>query len=421
MQANDLVVPMRYAGRFGSGGTMSFAGCYALAELLADLRPRSILEIGSGRSSLILMKYARQSGAIFRGLDGRGQYHEFFRRVATDAGFDASCILACEMHDGWYDLAHATELIGPEPYELVIVDGPSDVAMRAVRAARVVLRAASASGTAWVIDDTEDSGPDSVIGRVREWFGPFSEERHVRDDLNPLRTTVILIPRGFGVGLPWASVAIVTWARTEARLEYLRRTLEGLHENLRLADKRVPIVVSAERDGAARTGVEPLCLRYGARLVWNPRRAGPGRNLDYALSQIDAPFVLALQDDWVLTERLDLADGVRFLARHAAEGSSMAMVRYTWGMDDTIARPLEGRFLRLAPESTHLYSDHPHLRSTVLSEIVGPYDAVEPDDLSWEWRYNNRVKALAAAGQLQVAAHWSNSFQHIGEESALDR
>jgi predicted O-methyltransferase YrrM len=419
MQASDLLVPMRYAGRFCSGGAMSFAGCYAMAELLAELRPRSILEIGPGRSSLILLNYARQCGALYRGLNARGEHHEFFRQVASDAGFDPSRASACDPRDGWYDLAQASELIGPEPYELIVVDGPWEVRMRAVRAARVLLRAAAASGTAWIIDDAENDGPESVIRCVREWFGPFAQERHVRDDLNPLRTTALWIPRGVGVDLPQASVAIITWARTEARLEYLRRTLDSLYDNLRLAGKRVPIVVSAERDGAARSGLEPLCLRYGARLVWNPRRAGPGCNLDHALSHTDAPFVLALQDDWVLAERLDLADGLRFLARRTKE--DFHLVRYAWGMDDTIAHPLEGRFLRLAPESTHLYSDQPHLRSAALSHIVGPYDAVEPGDLSWEWRYNNRIKALAAAGRLQVAAHWSNSFQHIGEESVLER
>ena len=419
MQASELLVPMRHVGRFCSGGAMSFAGCYALAELLAELRPRSILEIGPGRSSLILLNYAQHCGAVYRGLDARGQHHEFFRQIATDAGFEPKYVLACGLHNGWYDMAQANELIGTEAYELIVVDGPWEVWMRAVRAARVLLRAAAASGTAWIIDDAENDGPESVIRYVREWFGPFAQERHVRDDLNPLRTTAILIPRGFGVNPPQASVAITTWARTEARLEYLRRTLESLYDNLRLAGERLPIVVSAEHDGAARAELEPLCLRYSARLVWNPRRAGPGCNLDHALSHTDAPFVLALQDDWVLAERLDLADGVRFLARRAGDG--FTMVRYCWGMDDTIARPLDGRFLRLAPESTHVYSDQPHLRSAALSQIVGPYDAVEPGDLSWEWRYNNRIKALAAAGQLQVAAHWSNSFQHIGEESALDR
>jgi predicted O-methyltransferase YrrM len=104
-------------------GTKSFEFWTLLAATLWIVRPRSILELGSGRSTSYLGDYAQKEGASFVSVE---QNRHFARRVriALRAGFvDPHCVRHVPVRGGWYDLRRVQEL-APRPCELLFVDGP---------------------------------------------------------------------------------------------------------------------------------------------------------------------------------------------------------------------------------------------------------------------------------------------------------
>jgi predicted O-methyltransferase YrrM len=125
-------VSERFAGRVRSRlqplgvqawGTKSFEFWTLLAATLSIVRPRSILELGSGRSTSYLGDYAQKERAAFVSVE---QSRGFARRlrVALRAGFvDPRCVRHVPVRGGWYDLGRV-QRIAPRPCELLFVDGP---------------------------------------------------------------------------------------------------------------------------------------------------------------------------------------------------------------------------------------------------------------------------------------------------------
>jgi hypothetical protein len=104
-------------------GTKSFEFWTLLAATLWIVRPGSILELGSGRSTSYLGDYAQKEGATFVSVE---QNRRFARRMrfALRAGLvDPRCVHHMPVRGGWYDLERVQALT-PRPCELVFVDGP---------------------------------------------------------------------------------------------------------------------------------------------------------------------------------------------------------------------------------------------------------------------------------------------------------
>lgn len=104
-------------------GTKSFEFWTLLAATLWIVRPQSILELGSGRSTSYLGDYAQKQGAAFVSVE---QNRRFARRVriALRAGFvDPRCVRHVPVRGGWYDLGRVQQL-APRPCGLLFVDGP---------------------------------------------------------------------------------------------------------------------------------------------------------------------------------------------------------------------------------------------------------------------------------------------------------
>ena len=104
-------------------GTKSFEFWTLLAATLWIVRPRSILELGSGRSTSYLGDYAQKEGAAFVSIEQNWPFARRFR-FALRAGFvDPGCVHHVPVKEGWYDLARVQRL-APKPCELLYVDGP---------------------------------------------------------------------------------------------------------------------------------------------------------------------------------------------------------------------------------------------------------------------------------------------------------
>lgn len=140
-------------------GTKSFELWTFLLALLALVRPRTVVELGSGRSTSYLAEYAMKTGASFASIEQNRWYAARIR-----GGLRKSFLSGRYVHhvplaaDGWYDgerLRRAVDF----PCELLFVDGPVGVqealgpGRRGGDRALAWLRAAAASATVIIFDD----------------------------------------------------------------------------------------------------------------------------------------------------------------------------------------------------------------------------------------------------------------------------
>jgi hypothetical protein len=164
----------RVAGRARGGlqalgvqtwGTKSFEFWTLLAATLWLVRPRSILELGSGRSTSYLGDYAQKEDAIFVSIE---QNRRFARRMRLGlrAGFvDPRFVRHVPLRGEWYDLERV-QALAPQPCELMFVDGPVGKQESLGQATRTDpdavdwLRSIAPEWHALVIDDLQR--PDNV-------------------------------------------------------------------------------------------------------------------------------------------------------------------------------------------------------------------------------------------------------------------
>ena len=141
-------------------GTKSFEFWTLLAAALWIVRPHSLLELGSGRSTSYLGDYAQKEGAKLVSIE---QNRGFARRVrvALRAGFvDPGCVHHVPVRGGWYDLDRVRSL-APRPCDLLFVDGPTGEqeslgsATRTDAAAVQWLLSVAAETRALVVDDLQ--------------------------------------------------------------------------------------------------------------------------------------------------------------------------------------------------------------------------------------------------------------------------
>ena len=117
----------RSASRLGvlDWGTSGFEFWTLLHILLSITRPRSIIELGSGRSTLYFADYAASFGASFISVEQSRRYSSRVRRALRNSFLDPACVHRVALGvDGWYaqnDLDRLVDL----PVECLFVDGPA--------------------------------------------------------------------------------------------------------------------------------------------------------------------------------------------------------------------------------------------------------------------------------------------------------
>lgn len=105
-------------------GTKSFECWLLLMVLLGTFRPRSIVELGSGRSSSYLGDYAMKTGARYVSLEQSRVYARRVRRALALGFVDPGFVHYVPVRrDGWYDAERLARLVDFRP-ELLFIDGP---------------------------------------------------------------------------------------------------------------------------------------------------------------------------------------------------------------------------------------------------------------------------------------------------------
>lgn len=112
-----------------SGWAISVSCAYAMYERLKELRPRRLLDVGSGASTLVMAHYAREHGAKVVSLDHDAKYAAQTRATLEALGLGDQVELLCRplvsrnvrgVTCNWYDV----DLEGRGPFDFVFVDGP---------------------------------------------------------------------------------------------------------------------------------------------------------------------------------------------------------------------------------------------------------------------------------------------------------
>lgn len=245
------------------------------------------------------------------------------------------------------------------------------------------------------------------------------------------------------MGLPAVTIGIITYNR----LPELTRTVEALVDQLHYPDLRWVIADDCSPDGylnkvkrlKALKGLEVRCISTSERGGW-------GVNANHLLAQIDTDYHFFIEDDYVLTQPLDLTLGVALLETKPHLG----MVRYrgTAG-DHVVFHQFEADVSAVLPNwrenmgnagrltylqfdghspSAYLYSHGAHLKHHRFHEFYGLYD--EGRKLGeTEEAYAVRVKSMMqthanAAPGIVILPEWiPMKFDHIGQSyqhTALD-
>lgn len=140
-------------------GTKSFECWTFLLALLALVRPRGIVELGSGRSTSYLAEYAMKAGVPFASVEQNWFYAARIRRGLRHSFLSPRYVHHVPLAaDGWYDGARLRRVVD-FACDCLFVDGPVGVdedlgrGRRGVDRARAWLSAAAATSRVLIVDD----------------------------------------------------------------------------------------------------------------------------------------------------------------------------------------------------------------------------------------------------------------------------
>lgn len=111
-------------------GTKGFNYWTWLSAILLKANPSSIIELGSGRSTLTFAEYARQAGATFLSIETLSFWHEKAKMELSLAGLptDNVCLVPINPATRWYNAPEFLSAIRHmQNVEVMLVDAPNEV------------------------------------------------------------------------------------------------------------------------------------------------------------------------------------------------------------------------------------------------------------------------------------------------------
>ena len=134
-------------------GTKSFEFWTFLMVLLALVRPKSIVELGSGRSTSYLTEYAMKEGIPFSSIEQNRFYAARIKRGLRNSFLDDGYLHHVPTsEDGWYKVEELNRVVD-FPCELLFVDGPVELGSRRTEQSSKWLATASATSKVVIVDD----------------------------------------------------------------------------------------------------------------------------------------------------------------------------------------------------------------------------------------------------------------------------
>jgi len=214
-------------------------------------------------------------------------------------------------------------------------------------------------------------------------------------------------------------VALVTWPNHPSRLEYFKRTVEALRANLTASRHELVWLCSAESERDPKypwcgDALAAFCESEGIRLLYRPEgaSASTGANHNAAMRAGTGDVVLLQQDDWLLTEPLDISDGVDLLL----DDSTVDIVRYSFPNNDRqrpTFYPWRDGWRKLDLAGRWPYGDDPHLRRRDFMDKWGWYKEGKHGQQSSD------LMGRLIAGNATIVASRKSYFVHYGKVTAV--
>ncbi len=232
-------------------------------------------------------------------------------------------------------------------------------------------------------------------------------------------------------------ICIVTWPRSEERLDYLRQTLESIATHVKASRHWIRVYLSSETLDVAMerfVAVNRLCGQmrelFPCETHWRAKRPSLGGNQNDALLLGHGEYKLLSQDDWVWTEHVDLSWDCEFLQ----EGTGYSFVRYATFYTEFKPRDFSIPLAVGCPRYLHRvntsgpwpYGDQPHLRRSDfakrLSETGGKPIGFYTPGLQPDGSDNFGTAEIEMAVHLvengwKIAAYNPNVVSHCGSLS----
>lgn len=219
-------------------------------------------------------------------------------------------------------------------------------------------------------------------------------------------------------------IILQTWARTS----YALRTIRAAHANLRYGGPLTWYIADDGSDPAHFKAVGDTLNELGASVCGaHSVRRGYGANMNVAVEAAHAisPMLLALEDDWELTQPLDLYPYAALLM----ERPEIGMVRLgmlnldirgrTWGHDGRVYWILDREPHH---DGTPVFTGHPSLRHRRYRDAHGPYpEGLKPGETELAYAYKYRMGAQNGPAIVWPADYPSGGlWGHIGEKKTED-
>lgn len=179
---------------------------------------------------------------------------------------------------------------------------------------------------------------------------------------------------------------------------------------------------------------------FSFRVLKTPFNSGWGANVNYAMRQVQTPYIYFTEDDYLLTRPLELRLGVALM--ESIPAYRVGMLRYfgtggdtkllleqceadvsAWLPDhrDGFGLPGKQTYLRLMPESDSLwlYSNRPHLKKAHFHGFYGDYRfglRLGATEESFAHTVKDGLRAFPdTAPQIAILPDWvAPRFHHIG-------
>lgn len=392
-----------------NGWALDWWTAHELAAHLNRTEPSTVVEAGSGASTILLAEYASRTGARIVSLEHQPTYAALTAQKLRERGLSEfvdlrrANLTQLDTPAGtlrWYD----TPL--PDRVDFALVDGPPGIVGR-TGALFALWPSLTGDWTVWLDDGSRDGERAAV--KAWEGFLPVSA-RTV--DLPRGLTVVTAADRPSAVERVDASdltVTLVTGGRPDllnATLDNLERTAPGLLESAYVA--------------VLQNGPDPVTERildvYGELFQHRtvlPRRLPIGYTAAAMLGQAaPRPYVLHLEDDWVAATA---APGWLDRARQALDNPRIGQVRLRHRGDEVLGRHMVTRRpidWQPGPDGHQVAVAHYTLNPSLMRSVDTPavWDVADSESAAMRRFYNTGLLTAQATPGV---------FRHIGDGHSL--
>ncbi|WP_049566864.1 glycosyltransferase [Streptomyces sp. SBT349] len=385
------------------GWALDRAGAQVLGRLLAEHSPQTVLEAGSGSSTVLLAEYARDTGARVISLEHQARYRDATAALLAERGLAEHVDLRlAPLRRGpngpWYDTAL------PDGVGLALIDGPPE-GDGGRAAAYTALAPHMADGGLILLDDAGRPGERAALAT---WQRQGARVEQVATGGKPMATVRAERPASVGAGD--MVLTLLTGDRPELladTLASLRATAPGLLETARL------IVLDNGADPDSADILEEHADVIDVR-EHRDDRASIGdatSHLATLAAESGRPFWLHLEDDWRATpDHPGWLDAAR---RILAEHEDVYQVRLRHSEERTLPYHMHTkRRLRWEPRQGWRFAREAHLTTNP--------NLTRTRDISAVWPASGEREAQArahAAGLKGVAQLTPGVFVHTGAGS----